>query len=391
MAYEFRLPDIGEGLTEGEIVKWHAAEGDSVAENQPLVNVLTDKAEVEIPSPKTGTIRKIFFKSGEKVAVGAVLVEIDSADGAAFPSAGAPAPSAGAAAPARVPGACASSGPSVSATPAVRKLASELKVDLAALRGTGPGGRVTEEDVKKAARSSGGGEEPAGPVERVPFKGVRRRTAEKMSLSARTIPHVTHADEADATELAALREKLKPEAEKKGVKLTYLAFILRALVPALKEFPGLNSSLDEAKEEVVLKKHYHIGFAVAAEQGLYVPVLRDADKKDLWQLAREVSELSNKARENKLAPAELSGGTFSVTSVGSVGGLWATPIILHPQSAILGIMKMQERPVAREGKVVVRTMLNLALSFDHRLLDGAEAASFMNALIKRLEAPGSLL
>ncbi|MEK7745088.1 MAG: dihydrolipoamide acetyltransferase family protein [Elusimicrobiota bacterium] len=391
MAYEFRLPDIGEGLTEGEVVKWHVAEGDSVAENQPLVNVLTDKAEVEIPSPKTGTIRKILFKSGDKVEVGAVLVEIDSADGAAAkPQA--------AAAPARVPGASvssgaphAASGTQVSATPAVRKLAAELKLDLASVAATGPGGRITEEDVRKAVRSAAPAEASAGPVERVPFKGVRRRTAEKMTLAARTIPHVTHGDEADATELAALREKLKGEAEKKGVKLTYLAFLLRALVPTLKEFPNLNASLDEGKEEIVLKKHYHIGFAVAAEQGLYVPVLRDADKKDLWQLAREIAELSGKARENKLGPAELSGGTFSVTSIGSIGGLWATPIILHPQSAILGVMKMQERPVARGGKVAVRTMLNLALSFDHRLLDGAEAAAFMNAFIKRLEAPASLV
>ena len=231
----------------------------------------------------------------------------------------------------------------------------------------------------------------ANPEERVRFIGIRRRTAEKMVQSARTIPHVSHFDEADLTELEALRAELKGEAESKGVKLSPLAFVCKALCGALAEFPGLNAVLDEEKQEIVHKKYYNLGIAVSAPTGLYVPVVKRAEQKSVWDIAAEIGALAAKARDNKLALADLQGGTFTVTNIGPIGGLFATPIILHPQTAILGLMKMQPRPVVRDGQIVVRTMMNLALSFDHRVLDGAEAARFTTALIKRLESPRSLL
>lgn len=230
-----------------------------------------------------------------------------------------------------------------------------------------------------------------GPEERVAFKGIRRKTAEKMVESVRAIPHVAHFDEADVTDLNALRAELKGEAEGRGLKLTFLPFLLRALADSLKRFPALNAVLDEAKQEIVHKKYYNLGMAVSAPQGLYVPVVKDADKKDVWALAKETAELAAKVRDNKVQLSDLTGGTFTVTNIGPIGGLYATPIILHPQTGILGVMKMQERPVVRGGQVVVRSMMNLVLSFDHRVLDGAEAASFTNSLIERLQDPRSLL
>lgn len=229
------------------------------------------------------------------------------------------------------------------------------------------------------------------PEERVRFIGIRRKTAEKMVQSARTIPHVSHFEEADLTELEALRKELAPEAEKRGVKLSQLAFVCRALTLTLAEFPALNAVLDEEKSELVLKKYYNLGIAVAAPQGLYVPVLKRAESKDIWAIAAEIASLAQKVRDNKVQLSELTGGTFTVTNIGPIGGLFATPIILHPQTGILALMKMRPMPVVRDGAVVVRTMMNVVLSFDHRVLDGAEAARFTTALVKRLEAPRGLL
>ncbi len=395
MNYEFKLPDIGEGLTEGEVVKWHVKEGDSVKENQPLCNVLTDKAEVEIPSPKNGKIVKLFAKEGEKVKVHAPLVSFDLAGGAALAADGhkpaaAPAPQAQRQAPA------ASSTATVSATPAVRKLASDLKVDLASVQGTGPGGRVTEDDVRKAAASGGKTATAAaaadgGAEERVPFVGIRRKTAEKMAQSVRTAAHVTHMDESDWTALVSLREQLKGEAATRGIKLTYLPFVMRALLKTLKEFPNFNAVLDEAGGAIVRKRYYNFGVATSAESGLIVPVIKGVEGKDLWALAADLNRLADKARSGKIEVSELQGGTFTITNIGPLGGLFATPIINYPEVAILGILKLQKRPVVRDGSVQIRDMANLVLSFDHRVNDGAQAASFMNTLIKHLENPRTLL
>lgn len=377
MQYEFKLPDIGEGLSEGEVVKWHVREGDAVIENQPLINVLTDKAEVEIPSPKSGRIVKLLAAEGQKVPVhaGLVLFELDGA----------------AAGPDQSPG-------GVNALPAVRKLAADLRVDLGSLRGTGPGGRVTADDV----RGTAGGPRatpsaPASPAtapddeESVPFTGVRRRTAEKMASSKRIVAHVTHMDEADCTALVGLREELKPEARKRALKLTVLTFVVKALCGSLKRFPNLNSVLDEAGGRILRKRRCNIGFATAAEQGLLVPVIQDAGAKDLWALAGEIQRLSGRARANRAEAPELRGGTFTVTNIGSIGGLFATPIVNHPEVGILGIMKLHKRPMVKDGAVAIRDILPLVLSFDHRVLDGAEAAHFMNHLIGQIESPRALL
>ncbi|MBI4050951.1 MAG: 2-oxo acid dehydrogenase subunit E2 [Elusimicrobia bacterium] len=375
MAYEFKLPDVGEGLHEGEIVKWHVKEGELVQENQPLVDVLTDKATVEIPSPKTGKILKLLAQPGQKVRVGEGLIQIETPDQEPRLQ------THDSQLTTRLPtGQAGNSQLEVLATPAVRKLAKDLGVDLSKIKGTGPQGRITEEDLHKT-----------GPEERIPLRGIRRKTAEKMSFSKKTVAHVTHADEADATALVALREELKPEAEKKGIKLTYLSFILKALTKALKEFPSLNASLDDQREEIVLKRYYNIGIATATEHGLFNPVIKEADKKDIWNLAQEVERLSNAARKNQISLSDLQASTFTITNIGPIGGLFATPVVVHPETAILGVMKIQKRPIVRDNQVVIRDMLNLCLSFDHRVLDGAEAAMFMNTLIKHLENPRTLL
>ncbi len=414
MEFEFNLPDIGEGLAEGEVVKWHVQEGDQVKENQPLCNVLTDKAEVEITSPKTGAIARLVAKEGQKVAVHGLLVVFELAPGAnARPegamgrsptgSTAAGAPNGKSAPPA--PTAAAGGGEAL-AMPAVRKLAAELNVNLSALRGSGAGGRITEADVRAAAapamktlplqkpapEAASGQPAPApGNEEKVPFVGIRRRTAEKMAESKRTAAHVTHVDEADFSAMAGLRTELKAEAEKRGVKLSFLPFIIRALVRSLKEFPDLNASLDAEGGFIRRKLYYNLGIATATPTGLLVPNIKNADSKDLWTLAGELNRLADKARSGKIEVPELQGGTFTITNIGPIGGLMATPIINHPEVAILGLMKIKKAAVVRDGGIQIRDMGNLVLSFDHRIVDGAEAAHFMNTLIKHIENPRTLL
>ncbi len=457
-SFLFNLPDLGEGLVEGELVKWHVKVGDSVAEHQPIAAVLTDKAEVEVPSPRSGKILALHGKPGQKVKVHSPLATFSVAGGASAPSrADAPAPqasapqaAAAASAPARPAprqtdvsatpmvrqlakslgidiALIAGTGPEgrvleadvknfkggavfgapANATPAVRALAASYSVDLATLKGTGPGGRVTELDVRaaapKAAPRAAAARPEAGPLsftpaaaassgeEKIPFVGVRRKIAEKMAQSKRTVADVTHVDECDMTALLALRDELKPEAAKRGVKLTFLSFIIKALTKTLAEFPGFNSSLDEAAGEIVLKRYYNIGIAVAAPQGLVVPNIKGADGKDLFGLAAEVSALAEKVRAGKIEVAALQGGTFTITNIGPIGGLYANPIVNHPEVAILGLMKLQKRPMVRDGGIAIRDMMNLCLSFDHRVVDGADAAHFMNTLIRHLENPRTLV
>jgi pyruvate dehydrogenase E2 component (dihydrolipoamide acetyltransferase) len=299
------------------------------------------------------------------------------------------------------------------ATPAVKDLANKLGVDLSGIQGTGPGGRISETDVRAKAPSAqtattgspvaastapsyASGYPPVAIARQngdtvKPFSGIRRKIAEKMQQSRRTIAHVTHMDECDFTALQALRAKMKKEAEKKGVKLTFLPFIIRALVKALGEFPMFNSSLDEAAGEIVVKARKNIGIAVAAPQGLVVPNIKGAQDKDVWALAAEVAALAEKVRANKIDVPSLQDGTFTITNIGPIGGLYATPIVNHPEVAILGLMKLRKTPVVREDKVVVRETMNLVLSFDHRIVDGSDAASFMNTVIKHLENPQTLL
>jgi pyruvate dehydrogenase E2 component (dihydrolipoamide acetyltransferase) len=371
MAFELRLPDIGEGVAEGEIVRWLVPEGASVREDELLVEVLTDKANVEIPSPVDGVLTKIIAHPGRTVKVGEVMALIEAAGAVPAPPA---------AASPRAPGS------EVLATPVVRKLAKDLGIDLSKVAGTGPGGRVTEEDVRKAAVPAAGGKPPD---ERVPFRGKRRMAAKKMALSKSTIPHALLVDEVDATNLLAMRESLREIGRREGVKITILPFVVQAVVTALRIHPALNASLDEELGEIIVKKHYDIGMAVDAEDGLVVPVIRDAGEKTIVELAREIERLAEKARAGKLSHSDLSGGTFTVTSVGSIGGLFSYPVINPPEAAVLGVHKIVRRPVVRGSEIVARDMMYLSLSFDHRLIDGGTATRFMNDVILQIESAGA--
>lgn len=437
MPFEFKLPDIGEGVVEGEIVKWLIKPGDLVEEDQPMVEVMTDKATVTIPSPRKGKIAQTIGKEGEVIKVGATMVVIDEAgkDGApAAPAAKEPAKAAAPPAPPSPPSAAAPAGsreatsaaaapvpaPSpetsngkVLATPATRRLAREKGIDLARIPGSGPHGRVTKDDVLQfAARGnaappvtrpgpapepvpatvspSAPAPSPAGLEERVAFVGLRRRIAEKMSKSKHTAAHFTYVDEVDMTSLVGLRKELKPMGEEQGVKITYLPFIIKGVIAALKKYPFLNASLEEDKGELVLKKYYNIGVAVATPTGLIVPVVKDAEHKSMLEVAREIEQHANNARNGTLKLEDLQGGTFTITSLGALGGLFATPIINHPEVAILGVNRIAARPVVRDGQIVIRDTMYLSLSFDHRIVDGAVGAEFTTYLIKLLEDPHRL-
>jgi pyruvate/2-oxoglutarate dehydrogenase complex dihydrolipoamide acyltransferase (E2) component len=348
MAYEFKLPDLGEGLTEGEIARWLVSEGQDVAEDDPLVEIQTDKTTVEIPSPAAGKVASILVAEGEVVPVGTVLVVIGE-DGAA-PAASKP--------PER--------DQRVRATPLVRRLAQELGVDLEALEGTGPQGRITEEDVRGAA----GGEGAAEEGRREKLRGVRRLVAEHMTRAHREVPPVTWVEECDFGSVDL--QRIVPTA-------------LKAVAMTLREFPELNARIEG--DEIVYLDRYDIGVAVQTEQGLVVPVVRGCDTKSVNELATEVERLADAARGGKLEPGELRDSTFTVTSAGKLGGLLTTPIVNHPEVAILSIGRVSERPVVRDGEVVVRPTGYVSVTFDHRVIDGARAAEFGLAVINRLQRP----
>lgn len=415
MPFEFKFPDIGEGLTEGEIVRWLVKEGDEVKEGQPLVEVETDKALAEIPSPRTGVILKILAREREIVKVGQVIVIFgEKGESLAIPS---PKPkSVGVVgeleeAPEEVSIAEAKIEPvrpafvseHVLATPAVRGLAKELGVDINQVKGSGPEGRVLERDVRQFAETKEKPPEPEkkitkvkkydlyGYVDRIPLRGVRRSIAKAMVKSKYTAPHVTTIDEADITELWKIREKEKKVAEKKGIKLTILPFLIKAVISGLMEHPYLNATLDDENEEIILKKYFNIGVATDTSEGLMVPVVKNAKDKSILQIADELTRLVEKARNRTIDLADLKGGTFTITNYGALGGIYGTPIINHPEVAILGTGKIREMPVVREGEVVIRKILPLVLSFDHRVVDGAEAARFLNTVIVRIEDPDLIL
>ncbi len=497
MADEFKLPDIGEGLAEGEIVKWLVGVGDTVTEDQPLVEVMTDKATVEIPSPRAGTVAELTAAEGDIIEIGTTILVFAGGNVAAAVD-GAPSheevvvpPGQGAehsqvtpdqieqaresaraerqaaeSSPERKPWE-APAIPGGAIAPAARRLAGELGVDIASVAGTGRGGLVTKDDVRAFAAGAPArapqaaaapppvsvepdapqvvAEAPSSPVEsetaapaaattaaapaaattpqptaatatatttppaepqsapapqsaavapaadgveeRIPLRGLRRTIAERMVIAKTTVPHYTYVEEVDMSEVVAMRQQAKPKAAGRGVKLTYLPFIIRALVLALKEHPFLNASLDEEAREIVLKRTYNIGVATDTERGLMVPVIKGADARDLFDLAAEIMRLSGEARDGKIGLDDLHGGTFTVTSTGNIGGFIATPVINLPEVAILGVTAIRERPVVRDGEIVVRHMMNLSLSCDHRVVDGAVAALFMRDLVRLLEDP----
>lgn len=393
MAFDFKFPDVGEGITEGEIVKWEVKEGQKVGEHQTIAKIETDKAIVEIPSPKAGTILKIYHKEGDTVKVGETLVTIGESGEIPEPRATVPTTSVVGVleeAPVTV------TEPSVLATPATRRLAKDLATDISQITGTGLDGRITEEDVRKYAEQKGqvsGFIRKAkkydlyGYYETVPMKGIRKSTAKRMIESVKAAPHVTQMDEADVTELVKMRERLKDAAQKKNIHLTYLPFVVRAVVAALKQYPYLNSSVGQEIEEITLKKYYNIGVAVDTEDGLIVPVIKGADQKSLLSLAQEIQTLAEKARSREIDLADLKGGTFTITNIGFIGGTHATPIINYPETAILAMGRIYDKPVVRDEQVVIRKVMPLSLSFDHRVIDGVMAARFTNTIIRYLEDP----
>jgi pyruvate dehydrogenase E2 component (dihydrolipoamide acetyltransferase) len=450
--FEFILPDLGEGIAEGEILKWHVEEGGTVVEDEPLVDVETDKAAVTIPAPRGGKIVALKGKVGDILNVGDVAVVIDDGSGDstadeeaaaertfAAPDAPEAAVAPAAAAPAAQPGVRRP----VPAAPATRRLARQLKIDINVVTGTGPGGRVTPEDVHRFADQGGalsgtaaapavapgaaaGTHTPAkqvrddgafaefaahasatipfleiepmpdfsadGPVEIEPLRSIRRKVARKMVTSMALVPHVAHMDDADVTELEAFRKKEKERrAGGSGEKLTLLAFVIKAITAGLKAAPSFNASLDPFREEIVYKKYYNIGFAADTGRGLVVPVVHDTNNKSIVQIADEIADKAARAREGQLPPDEMRGGTFTITNVGPLGGTALLPTINYPEVAILGMGKVQEKPVVRDGEIVIRKILPLTLAFDHRIADGADAARFVAELVRQLSDPNLLL
>lgn len=413
---DFLVPELGEGVYEAELVSWHVKPGDKVKRGQLLLEVMTDKATMEVPSPFTGIIREMKAEPGQVIKVGSAVLAYsgDGEEPAAEPVAEKkerrPKRAAVAARPEPAMVAV-GNGPkpsaplatlAVKAAPSVRLMARKLGIDLGTVAGTGPGGRILLQDLtsfvqaptdRPATKSAAEPKPDYGtPGSRVKLIGLRRKIAERMVQSKRTIPHYSYVDECDVTELVRLRESLKETFQHSGVKLTFLAFFVKAVVGALKEVPIVNASLDEEGGEILLHDRYHVGIAVATPGGLIVPVIRDADQRSLADIAREIERLSQAARTGKASRDELTGSTFTVTSIGSIGGLISTPVINPPEVGILGIGKIVKRPVYdAAGNLRPADLLYLSFSFDHRVLDGAVGAAFGNAVIRRLQSPAALL
>jgi pyruvate dehydrogenase E2 component (dihydrolipoamide acetyltransferase) len=435
MASDITLPELGENVEEGEVVDVKVAVGAEVREGQALLEVEAEKSTVEVPSPSAGRIGKVLIKKGDKVKTGQTLFQLESADAApsaapekkaappetkaAAPKATESKPTPPAAPPPKTPPAPtpapATRRPAdgvaavtqekvVPAGPATRRLARELGIDLARVHGSAASGRVTQEDVKNFVRELATGAAPPavdgqgvmvkvpplpdfgkwGPIERKPMDAVRRKTAEHMALSWSVIPHVTQHDLADITDLEAFRK----QQDGRGPKLTVTAFALKSSAIALKQFPQFNSTLDLGNNQFILKQYYHIGIAVDTERGLLVPVLRDVDKKSVHDLAKEMAEVAERARQKKIGGDDLRGGTFTITNLGGIGGTAFTPIVNYPEVAILGLSRSRLQPVVRDrGEIAPRLMLPLSLSYDHRVIDGADAARFVRRIVEMLENP----
>ncbi|MCP8970308.1 dihydrolipoamide acetyltransferase family protein [Ectobacillus ponti] len=432
MAFEFRLPDIGEGIHEGEIVKWFVKPGDEVKEDDVLLEVQNDKAVVEIPSPVKGKVLEVLVSEGTVAVVGDVLIKFDAPgyehlkfkghDEEAAPAAEEAPAAAAAEAPAVTPAApLAEEAKRVISMPSVRKYAREKGVNIRLVAGTGKNGRVLKTDID--AFLAGGGapaaaapaaeaapvaaasavEEKAAapapqpipvgeyPETREKMSGIRKAIAKAMVNSKHTAPHVTLMDEVDVTDLVAHRKKFKDVAAAKGIKLTFLPYVVKALTSALREFPILNTSLDDASQEIVHKHYFNIGIAADTDKGLLVPVVKDADRKSIFNISKEINELAGKAREGKLSPNEMKGASCTITNIGSAGGQWFTPVINHPEVAILGIGRIAEKPVVKNGEIVAAPVLALSLSFDHRLIDGATAQNALNHIKRLLNDPQLLV
>ncbi len=455
---EVTLPDVGEGVTEGEMVKWLVKVGDTVEADQPVAEVMTDKATVEVPTSQAGVVKELKVSEGDLVPIGKVMLILDSSGGAVKNSKVSEAKDApqisnkpnNSVADGKLAATSASmtaansavksaivrpdnmtvkpldvlppaAESKVLATPSTRRLAREMAVDINQVQGSGLAGRVTREDLLSI--SSGGTENlaqatysspvptsmpgktkqalaipkpafqtfSAGQEERVALRGVRKKIAANMQMAKHVIPHFTLMDEANVTELVKFRENAKAVGEKYGVKITYLPFVMKALIATSKEFPMFNASIDDQAEEIVYKKYFNLGFAADTPNGLMVPVIHDADHKTILQLSSEITDLATRARDGKLKLEEMKGATITITNIGSVGGSYATPIINHPEVAILGMYKITDKPVMMNGKFKAQKMMNLTITADHRLIDGAVAANFLASFIKKLENPSELM
>jgi len=408
MAYDFKFPDVGEGIHEGKIVKWLVKEGEEIKADAALAEVETDKAVVEIPSPKAGKIVKLFHKEGETIKVGEVLVSIEEAGSTGGQSAGAK-ESTGVVGALEIGAGSVLKAPSLAQSGAIFVSGAKPELPTAAApmvttqTQANPPAAMPIQPVPaqtpppQTAPSSSGIKiskkyDLFGYVDRVKYDGLRKIVGDHMVKSVFTIPHVTHTDLADVTRLFKIREREKKIAEKKGIKLSFLPFIIKAVVAGLKEHPYLNATLDEQNGEIILKKYFNIGIAVDTEFGLMVPVIKGADKKSILEIAKEIADLAEKARARKLNAMDMKGGTFTITNIGSTGGGWfATPVINYPEAAILATGMIQDMAVPRKGKVAIRKILPLSLAFDHRVFDGAEGARFVNTLKAHLEDPDLFL
>ncbi|MDP8239784.1 MAG: dihydrolipoamide acetyltransferase family protein [Candidatus Hatepunaea meridiana] len=438
--FEFKLPDLGEGIHEGEVLKWHVKVGDTIKEDDPLIEIETDKAAVTIPSPRGGIIMTLKGEVGDILNVGDVIVTIDDGNGVSV----APTETkteevvetpvkveALALSAKKVEALEVESGRPVPAAPATRRLARELGVNINIIKGTGPAGRVTLEDVKliasgealavadQAAKAEAVEKDDScavaefaahastaipfldidpmpdfakeGPIEIEKLRSIRRKVAHKMTTSKILIPHVVHMDEADVTELDKFRREENALREGQGGKFTLLPFVIKAVIAGLKEYPALNASLDPLKEEIIYKKYYNMGVAVDSDRGLIVPVIKNADQKNIIQLSDKIVELAEGARNGNINVADLSGGTFTITNIGPIGGTGFAAAINYPEAAIIGLARAQDKPVVRDGEIVIRKMLPISLSFDHRIADGADVARMVSGIIKRLSDPYTLL
>ena len=382
MVYNFKLADIGEGIVEGEVSKWYVKVGDIVKENQPLVEIITEKVTVELPSPADGTIMKIGPEAGKIVKVGEVIVVID--DGKEEDDT------------------IEDSNDNVSevnskdiikeiknkkiiATPAVKRVAKEMGIDINKVVGTGEDGRITEKDVKLYSKL-----EVQSNEERIAFRGTRKTIAERLAKASNRVVQAWIMEEIDMTRVTELKDKLK-KSSTEDIKLTYMPFFVKAVIRSLKSNPRINASLDEESEAIVIKKDYNIGIATDTEQGLVVPVIKKAQDKDITEIAKEIEELSLEAKSGKLNLEDTQGGTFTITNIGAIGGISSIPIVNYPEAAILAINKIMKKVVLWEGEIVARDRVYLSLSFDHRLLDGADVARFLNSIRKCLEDPESLM
>lgn len=417
MALEFKLPDVGEGLTEGELLAWLVQEGDRVKEGQPLARIETDKAIVEIPAPGDGVVSELKFSEGAVIHVGEVFIVLAESAETAIPAS-----PVGVGVVGVLEEAPAEEAPvrSMLATPVVRQLAKELGLDLATVTGSGPEGRILESDVRQAAAAAGSVAVSKSPpsettpkeaavselkptarkvkkydffgyIDHVPFKGLRKTIARNVSRSQQTAVTVTATDEADITELQRLRGRARALVVNQAVHLTLLPFLVRAVVAALKDHPYLNATLDEESEDIILKKYYNIGIATDTAEGLMVPVIKNAGDKGILELAREIQDLSAKARDRSIDLADLQGGSFTITNYGAIRGIFGTPVINYPEVAILGLGRVQELPRVRAGTIEIRQVLPISLSFDHRVVDGGQAARFIQQFIGYVEEPALIM